>query len=71
MTFLQIVKTIFTELKAAAFLRANPGTSHDNPSDTSIVINFVTSKDVRMMRDIEKFYSVPIEEMAMNVADLI
>lgn len=36
-----------------------------------VAINFVTSDDVRMMRDIEQFYSTQIEEMPMNVADLI
>ena len=37
----------------------------------SVAINFVTADDVRMMRDIEQFYSTQIEEMPMNVADLI
>lgn len=36
-----------------------------------VAINFVTSEDVRTMRDIEQFYSTQIEEMPMNVADLI
>ncbi|RMZ92724.1 hypothetical protein DV736_g17, partial [Chaetothyriales sp. CBS 134916] len=36
-----------------------------------VAINFVTSDDVRMMREIEQFYSTQIEEMPMNVADLI
>jgi len=36
-----------------------------------VAINFVTAEDVRMMRDIEQFYSTQIEEMPMNVADLI
>ncbi|KAF3908905.1 hypothetical protein AA313_de0207364 [Arthrobotrys entomopaga] len=36
-----------------------------------VAINFVTSEDVRMMREIEQFYSTQIEEMPMNVADLI
>lgn len=36
-----------------------------------VAINFVTAEDVRMMRDIETFYSTQIEEMPMNVADLI
>jgi len=36
-----------------------------------VAITFVTAEDVRMMRDIEKFYSILIEEMPMNVADLI
>jgi hypothetical protein len=38
---------------------------------SSVAINFVTAEDVRMMRDIEQFYSTQIEEMPMNVADLI
>src|SRR5271168_3727932 len=33
-----------------------------------VAINFVTSEDVRMLRDIEQFYSTQIEEMPMNVA---
>jgi translation initiation factor 4A len=36
-----------------------------------VAINFVTAEDVRMMREIEQFYSTQIEEMPMNVADLI
>lgn len=36
-----------------------------------VAINFVTLDDVRMMREIEQFYSTQIEEMPMNVADLI
>ncbi|PWN28330.1 putative TIF2-translation initiation factor eIF4A [Jaminaea rosea] len=36
-----------------------------------VAINFVTSEDVRMMRDIEAFYSTEISEMPLNVADLI
>ncbi|CAO3664269.1 unnamed protein product [Umbelopsis vinacea] len=36
-----------------------------------VAINFVTSEDVRMLRDIESFYNTQIEEMPMNIADLI
>ncbi|KAG7450144.1 DEAD-domain-containing protein [Guyanagaster necrorhizus] len=36
-----------------------------------VAINFVTSSDVPMLRDIEKFYSTQIDEMPLNVADLI
>ncbi|CAO1626036.1 unnamed protein product [Sympodiomycopsis kandeliae] len=36
-----------------------------------VAINFVTSDDVRMLRDIEQFYSTVVEEMPLNVADLI
>jgi len=36
-----------------------------------VAINFITAEDVRMMREIEQFYSTQIEEMPMNVADLI
>ncbi|XP_062521309.1 eukaryotic initiation factor 4A-I-like [Corticium candelabrum] len=36
-----------------------------------VAINFVTSDDVRVLQDIEKFYNTQIEEMPMNVADLI
>ena len=32
-----------------------------------VAINFVTADDVRMLRDIEQFYSTQIEEMPMNV----
>lgn len=34
-------------------------------------INFVTSKDVRTMKDIERFYHTQIEELPMNIADLV
>ena len=36
-----------------------------------VAINFVTNDDVRILRDIEQFYSCQIDEMPMNVADLI
>jgi len=36
-----------------------------------VAINFVTTDDTRMLRDIEQFYSTSIEEMPVNVADLI
>lgn len=36
-----------------------------------VAINFVTSDDVRAMREIESFYGTSIEEMPMDVADLI
>merc|ERR1712110_355937 len=34
-------------------------------------INFVTSSDVRSMREIERYYQTQIEEMPMDIADLI
>jgi len=36
-----------------------------------VAINFLTSGDVRFLRDIEQYYNTTIEEMPMNVADLI
>jgi len=36
-----------------------------------VAINFVTSDDIRILRDIEQFYATQIDEMPMNVADLI
>ncbi|KAJ0426083.1 ATP-dependent RNA helicase eIF4A [Aspergillus carlsbadensis] len=36
-----------------------------------VAINFVTADDVRMMREIEQFYSTQIEEMPMNVAGML
>lgn len=36
-----------------------------------VAINFVTTEDVRTLRDIEQFYQTQVEEMPMNVADLI
>lgn len=36
-----------------------------------VAINFVTSDDLRMLRDIEQFYSTVIDEMPHDVADLI
>lgn len=36
-----------------------------------VAINFVTSEDVRSMKDIEQFYNTNIEEMPMDVADLL
>ncbi|KAH9104854.1 hypothetical protein LEN26_002749 [Aphanomyces euteiches] len=36
-----------------------------------VAINFVKDEDIRILRDIEQFYSTQIDEMPMNVADLI
>ena len=36
-----------------------------------VAINFVRSDDIRILRDIEQYYSTQIDEMPMNVADLI
>lgn len=36
-----------------------------------VAINFVRSDDIRVLRDIEQYYSTQIDEMPMNVADLI
>jgi len=36
-----------------------------------VAINFVTSEDARVLKDIEEHYRTSIEEMPMNVADLI
>jgi translation initiation factor 4A len=36
-----------------------------------VAINFVTTNDVAMLRDIEQFYNTQIDEMPLNVADLI
>merc|ERR1711948_83477 len=36
-----------------------------------VCINFVKNDDIRILRDIEQFYSTQIDEMPMNVADLI
>ncbi|KAJ3201974.1 translation initiation factor eIF4A, partial [Entophlyctis luteolus] len=36
-----------------------------------VAINFVAGDDVRMLRDIETFYSTQIDEMPLNIAELI
>ncbi|KAI9295698.1 DEAD-domain-containing protein [Neoconidiobolus thromboides FSU 785] len=36
-----------------------------------VSINFITTDDVRMLRDIEQFYNTTVEEMPLNVAELI
>jgi ATP-dependent RNA helicase len=36
-----------------------------------VAINFVTQEDVKLLRDIELYYSTVIDEMPMNVAELI
>uniref|UniRef100_A0A0E0KFN0 RNA helicase n=1 Tax=Oryza punctata TaxID=4537 RepID=A0A0E0KFN0_ORYPU len=36
-----------------------------------VAINFVKKEDIRILRDIEQYYSTQIDEMPMNVADLI
>merc|ERR1712038_616067 len=36
-----------------------------------VAINFVTSEDVRSLREIEQFYNTQIEEMPMDVSELM
>jgi ATP-dependent RNA helicase len=36
-----------------------------------VAINFVTAEDVRILRDIELYYSTQIDEMPMNVAEML
>ncbi|KAJ2079996.1 RNA helicase [Coemansia sp. RSA 988] len=36
-----------------------------------VAINFVTNDDIKLLRDIEQYYSTQIDEMPMNVTDLI
>ncbi|KAJ3191561.1 translation initiation factor eIF4A [Irineochytrium annulatum] len=36
-----------------------------------VAINFVTSNDTRMLREIEQFYNTQTEEMPLNIADLL
>lgn len=36
-----------------------------------VAINFVKEDDIKILRDIEQYYSTQIDEMPMNVADLI
>merc|ERR1712150_177262 len=36
-----------------------------------VAINFVTTADVRLMKDIEQYYHTQIDEMPNNIADLL
>lgn len=36
-----------------------------------VAINFVKSDDVRILRDIEQYYSTQIDEMPMNITDML
>ncbi|KAF8570459.1 hypothetical protein P879_00240 [Paragonimus westermani] len=36
-----------------------------------VAINFVKTEDIRILRDIEQYYSTQIDEMPMNVSDLV
>ena len=36
-----------------------------------VAINFVRKEDVRVLRDVEQFYSTQIDEMPANVGDLL
>ena len=36
-----------------------------------VAINFVTNDDVRILRDIEQYYSTQIDEMPMHLTELI
>lgn len=35
-----------------------------------VAINFITTDDIPMHREIEKFYNTQVEEMPMNIAEL-
>ena len=34
-------------------------------------INFVTDEDIKILKDIEQYYSTQIDEMPLNINDLI
>lgn len=36
-----------------------------------VAINFITHDDVRMLKDIEQFYTTEVKEMPSNVADYL
>lgn len=36
-----------------------------------VAINFVRNEDLKILRDIEQYYSTQIDEMPMNVAELV
>ncbi|PVU84690.1 hypothetical protein BB559_007470 [Furculomyces boomerangus] len=36
-----------------------------------VAINFVTNEDIKLLHDIEQYYSTQIDEMPMNVSDLV
>ena len=36
-----------------------------------VAINFVKTEDIKILRDIEQYYSTQIDEMPMNVSDLV
>ena len=36
-----------------------------------VAINFVKDDDVRILRDIEQYYSTQIDEMPMNIAEIM
>ena len=36
-----------------------------------VAINFVTNEDVRILRDIEQYYSTEIQEMPINISELM
>ncbi|RWW46263.1 hypothetical protein BHE74_00047820 [Ensete ventricosum] len=36
-----------------------------------VAINFLRKDDIRILRDIDQYYTTQIDEMPMNVADLI
>jgi len=36
-----------------------------------VAINFITGYDVKMLRDIERYYSTQVDELPMNIADIL
>ncbi len=55
------------------FMPACCGCTLPRPSEpcAGVAINFVRNDDIRILRDIEQYYSTQIDEMPMNVAELI
>jgi len=43
----------------------------DRFGQKGVVVNFVTNRDVRMMKDIERHYHTQIKEMPIDIADMI
>jgi hypothetical protein len=67
------LSTRFNSSPFASFL-ASPHIALCAPPDLlvqGVAINFVKNDDIKILRDIEQFYSTQIDEMPMNVADLI
>uniref|UniRef100_R7WF08 DEAD/DEAH-box helicase domain-containing protein n=1 Tax=Aegilops tauschii TaxID=37682 RepID=R7WF08_AEGTA len=71
MISLSVCQVIETNVHEVQALILSPTRELATQTERGVAINFVRKDDIRILRDIEQYYSTQIDEMPMNVADLI